>query len=195
MAFSVSPSVIVREVDASQAVPGVATAPAAIAGIFKWGPTNDPILITSENQLVDRFGTPTDDNYETFFTATDYLSYSNALYVARADDGSLTASGTTIAIVLGANNEVISDNSTYAAFDAKYPGALGNSIEVSWATASSFKDTVAKVGEIEPNGIANNSLSQTIEFNSANVSFETANTIAAPSVYVGDVLVIGNSSV
>ena len=193
MAFSVSPSVIVREVDASQAVPGVATAPAAIAGIFKWGPTNDPILITSENQLVDRFGTPTDDNYETFFTATDYLSYSNALYVARADDGSLTASGTTE--VLDANNNVIAEDSTFAAFDAKYPGALGNSIEVSWATAGSFTDTVAAVGDIEANGISNNSVSQTIEFNSSGLTFETANTVAAPSVYVGDVLVVGNSSV
>lgn len=193
MAFSVSPSVIVREVDASQAVPGVATAPAAIAGIFKWGPTNDPILITSENQLVDRFGTPTDDNYETFFTATDYLSYSNALYVARADDGSKTASGTTE--VLDANNNVIAEDSTYAAFDAKYAGALGNSIEVSWATASSFTDSVAAVGDIEPNGISNNALTQTIDFNASALSFETANTVAAPSVYVGDVLVIGNSSV
>jgi phage tail sheath protein FI len=193
MAFSVSPSVIVREVDASQAVPGVATAPAAIAGIFKWGPTNDPILITSENQLVDRFGTPTDDNYETFFTATDYLSYSNALYVARADDGSLTASGTTV--VLDANNNVIAEDSTYAAFDAKYPGALGNSIEVSWATAGSFTDTVAAVGDIENNGISNNSVTQTIDFNASALTFETANTVAAPSVYVGDVLVIGNSSV
>jgi len=193
MAFSVSPSVIVREVDASQAVPGVATAPAAIAGIFKWGPTNDPILITSENQLVDRFGTPTDDNYETFFTATDYLSYSNALYVARADDGSLTASGTTE--VLDANNNVIAEDSTYAAFGAKYPGALGNSIEVSWATSGSFTDTVAAVGDIEANGISNNSVSQTIEFNSSDLTFETANTVAAPSVYVGDVLVVGNSSV
>ena len=79
MAFSVSPSVIVREVDASQAVPGVTTPPAAIAGIFRWGPTNDPILITSENDLVDRFGKPTADNYETFFTAADFLAYSNAL--------------------------------------------------------------------------------------------------------------------
>jgi phage tail sheath protein FI len=193
MAFSVSPSVIVREVDASQAVPGVATAPAAIAGIFKWGPTNDPILITSENQLVDRFGTPTDDNYETFFTATDYLSYSNALYVARADDGSLTASGTTE--VLDANNNVIAEDSTYAAFDAKYAGALGNSIEVSWATAGSFTDTVAAVGDIENNGISNNSVTQTIDFNASALTFETANTVAAPSVYVGDVLVIGNSSV
>ena len=72
MAFSVSPSVIVREVDASQTVPGVATPPAAIAGIFKWGPVKDPILITSENQLVDRFGKPTADNYETFYTASDF---------------------------------------------------------------------------------------------------------------------------
>jgi len=193
MAFSVSPSVIVREVDASQAVPGVATAPAAIAGIFKWGPTNDPILITSENQLVDRFGTPTDDNYETFFTATDYLSYSNALYVARADDGSATASGTSE--VLDANNNVIAEDSVYAAFDAKYPGALGNSIEVSWATASSFTDTIAAVGDIDANAVSNSEVSQTVDFNASELSFETANTVSAPSVYVGDVLVLGNSSV
>ena len=38
MAFSVSPSVIVREVDASAAVPAIATPPAAIAGVFRWGP-------------------------------------------------------------------------------------------------------------------------------------------------------------
>ena len=87
MAFSVSPSVIVREVDASQAVPSVATPPAAMAGIFRWCPTNDPILITSENELVNRFGKPSDSNYETFFTAADYLAYSNALYVTRTDDG------------------------------------------------------------------------------------------------------------
>lgn len=193
MAFSVSPSVIVREVDASQAVPGVATAPAAIAGIFKWGPTNDPILITSENQLVDRFTKPDDDNYETFFTAADYLSYSNAIYVARADDGSLTASGTTV--VRDANNAIIAEDSTFAAFDAKYAGALGNSLEVSWATEKSYTDSVAAVNDIESNAISNNSVTQTIDFNSANLSFETANTVAAPSIYVGDVLVLGNSSV
>ena len=45
MAFSVSPSVIVREVDASQAVPAIATPPAAMAGVFRWGPTNEPILL------------------------------------------------------------------------------------------------------------------------------------------------------
>ena len=193
MAFSVSPSVIVREVDASQTVPGVATAPAALAGIFKWGPVNDPILITSENDLVDRFGKPTDDNYETFFSASDYLSYANALYVVRADDASLTASGTTI--VLDANSAVIAEDSTYAAFDAKYPGALGNSIEVSWSTSAAYSTAVAAVGSIPENGISNNQVDQTIEFNSAALSFEVANTVSLPAIDVGDVLVVGNSNI
>ena len=79
MAFSVSPSVIVREVDASAAVPAIATPPAAIAGVFRWGPVGETVLVSSENELVSRFGTPTNDNFETFFVAADYLSYSSAL--------------------------------------------------------------------------------------------------------------------
>jgi len=196
MAFSVSPSVIVREVDASQAVPGVATAPAAMAGIFKWGPTNDPILITSENNLADRFGKPTDDNYETFFTAADYLSYSNALYVARADDGSATASGTTLAY--HANNDINPTDSVFAAFDAKYQGALGNSIEVSWSTSAAYQSNIAAVNGIEANGIANNTVTQTIGFNSSTFTYELAQTDGVPvipALFAGDVLVIGNTSV
>jgi hypothetical protein len=193
MAFSVSPSVIVREVDASQSVSGFATPPAAIAGIFKWGPTNDPILITSENDLVDRFGKPTDTNYETFFTAADYLSYSNAVYVVRADDGSETASGTSL--VLNGNNEVIPGSSVYGAFDAKYPGALGNSIEVAWSTKDAFSKEIAAVGTIPPNAIANTSVTQTIAFNANTVSFEVANNVSIPTITAGDVMVVGNSSV
>lgn len=193
MAFSVSPSVIVREVDASQSVPGIATPPAAIAGIFKWGPVNDPILITSENDLVDRFGKPTDTNYETFFTAADYLSYANAIFVARADDGSATASGTNV--VLDGNNDIIVADSVYSAFSAKYPGALGNSIEVAWSTRASFSKEVAPVGAISPNAISDNAINQVIAFNSNTVSFEFSNTVSIPTITSGDVLVVGNSSV
>lgn len=117
MVFSVSPSVTIREVDATATIPAIATPPAAIAGVFRWGPVNERILVTSENELVSRFGKPTDDNYETFFTAADFLSYSNALYVTRVTSTSANTAG-----------------GTY--FNAKYPGALGNSIEVSYVTSS-----------------------------------------------------------
>jgi len=193
MAFSVSPSVIVREVDASSAVPSVATPPAAIAGIFRWGPTNEPILISSENQLVDRFGKPTDDNYETFFTASDFLSYSNALYVVRADDGSEIATATDI--VLDGNNDVIIAETTYGAFEAKYPGALGNSLEIAWVSAGGFSAGFVGVGDIDSSQISNPSVSQTITFNSNTVTFEVANTAQLIAVSAGDVLVIGNPSV
>jgi len=193
MAFSVSPSVIVREVDASQSVPAVATPPAAIAGVFRWGPTNDPILITSENDLVDRFGKPTDDNYETFFTAADYLSYSNALYVVRADDSSNTATATNI--VYDSNNNIVVADTTYGGFEAKYPGSLGNSLEVAWVDSSGYSTEWFDVGGVDANAVSNTQAEQTVDFGSTSVSFETANTVQLPALGIGDVLKIGNSSV
>ena len=128
MAFSVSPSVIVREVDASQAVPAVATSPAAIVGVFQWGPVDEPILVSSEDELVDRFGKPSADTYETFFTAADYLAYANALWVVRADNNSNTAIAAS------------------GAFSAKHPGALGDNIDVHWVTSTGYEYAVTFVG-------------------------------------------------
>ncbi len=124
MVFSVSPSVTIREIDATASIPAITTPPAAIAGVFRWGPVNERILVTSENELASRFGKPTDFNAETFFTAADFLAYSNSLYVTRVTSADAnTASG------------------TY--FNAKYPGVLGNSIEVSYVTSSeSFSETL-----------------------------------------------------
>ena len=193
MAFSVSPSVIVREVDASQAVPAIATPPAAMAGVFRWGPTNEPILISSENQLVDRFGAPNNSNFETFFVAADFLSYSNALYVVRADDGSETATGDDL--TLDGNNAVIEESSTYGAFKAKYQGALGNALEVAWVSSDGFGNEVLDKGEIPTNKISNNAIDQAISFNASSVAIEVANTQQLDALSKGDVLVIGNESV
>lgn len=193
MAFSVSPSVIVREVDASQAVPAVATPPAAMAGVFRWGPTNEPILIASENDLVNRFGKPTDNNYETFFTAADYLAYSNALWVVRADDGSAVADSTNV--VLDGNNDIDYTQSEFGAFEAKYPGDLGNALEVAWVTSTGFSDSWVGVGDISSNKYSNNQVSQTISFASDTVAFESANTVQLQALIPGDILVVGNDSV
>jgi len=195
MAFSVSPSVIVREVDASQAVPAISTPPAALAGVFRWGPTNEPLLLSSENQLVDRFGAPNDDNYETFFTAADYLSYSNALYVVRADDGSTEANSTILDITLDANNDVVSDDSYYGAFKAIYKGELGNSLQVAWVSSTGFESEFVAVAGIPTNKVSNTQIDQVISFNASNVQFETANTQNLQDLIAGDVLEIGNESI
>ena len=145
MVFSVSPSVIIREVDATTVVPAIANSPAAIAGVFRWGPTNERTFITSEQELVQRFGKPyantTFQNFETFFTAADYLSYANAIYVTRVESGANTASDGTI-----------SANTVTSAFAAKYPGKLGNALEISYIITD---DTA------EPENVYNLSLFQT----------------------------------
>ena len=118
MTFSVSPSVTVKEVDATAIVPAVADAPGAIAGVFRWGPVLERVLVSSEEELWQRFGKPTANNAETFFAAADFLAYSNALYVVRANNGANTANSTN--------------------FTAKYPGSIGNAVGVSFVDANSY---------------------------------------------------------
>jgi len=112
MAFQLSPGVNVSEIDLTTVIPAVSTSTGAFAGPFTWGPMNEPTLISSEDQLTQTFGAPTDDNYESFFSAANFLSYSNSLYVVRVGDG-VTATATT-------NTHI----------EAKYPGTLGNSIQI-----------------------------------------------------------------
>jgi hypothetical protein len=84
MAFQVSPGINVSEIDLTTTIPSLATTVGAFGGVFRWGPVGKFILVDSENTLVARYGKPTSDNFETFFTAANFLSYGNALYVSRA---------------------------------------------------------------------------------------------------------------
>lgn len=84
MATLLSPGVNVSEIDLTTIVPSVATSIGAIAGLFRWGPVGERVLVDSEDRLVARFGKPTNYNAETFFSAANFLSYTNALYVSRA---------------------------------------------------------------------------------------------------------------
>jgi len=84
MATLLSPGVNVTEIDLTTIVPSVATSTGAIAGLFRWGPVGQRVLIDSETNLVSMFGKPTNYNAETFFSAANFLAYTNALYVVRA---------------------------------------------------------------------------------------------------------------
>ena len=65
----------------------------AIAGAFLKGPVLEPVRISTEAQLIETFGEPTDDNAETWWTAASFLSYGGVIDVVRcATSGQLTAS-------------------------------------------------------------------------------------------------------
>jgi phage tail sheath protein FI len=145
MPFQLSPGVAVVEKDFTSIVPAVATSTGGFAGDFQWGPVLDPVTINSENNLVQRFGKPTDDNATSFFTAANFLAYTNNLLVVRADATALknaVADGT--AVKIKNTDEYLSTyaggsgEATHGEFAAKYPGTLGNGIAVSMADGTAY---------------------------------------------------------
>jgi hypothetical protein len=107
MAFQLSPGVNVSEIDLTTVVPSVATSDGAIAGVFRWGPIGQRILIDSENLLAARFGKPTNLNAETWFSAANFLSYANRLYVSRAAN---TTGATPSVVANTVANTTVSNN-------------------------------------------------------------------------------------
>jgi phage tail sheath protein FI len=91
MPFQLSPGVAVVEKDFTSIVPAVSSSIGAFAGAFPWGPVMEPTTVGSENELVRRFGKPNDSNFQSFFTAANFLSYTNNLLLVRADAGHLNA--------------------------------------------------------------------------------------------------------
>ncbi len=160
MPFQVSPGVNVTEIDLTTVVPAVSTTEGAIAGVFRWGPVGTRVLVDSEAVLAARFGKPTNYNAETFFTAANFLSYGNKLFVARAanttslDLSVLTrnaianlntvtdfANGETDAAAYVVKSDdhydtITSFDDTDVLYIAKYPGLLGNSLKISVCDSS-----------------------------------------------------------
>lgn len=143
MAFQVSPGVNVSEIDATTVVPAVSTSTGAVAGAFQWGPIDVARLVSSEDELVQVFGKPDSTTALTFFTAANFLSYSNALYVSRADAAAYATAVANVAnaaISLHIRNEDHYFTSYYdaaltsgdTAYAARYVGDLGNSLKIAW---------------------------------------------------------------
>ena len=145
MAFQLSPGVNVSEIDLTTIVPAVGTTEGAFAGNFAWGPVNEIVSVSNEIELVDRFGKPTSNNFESFFTAANFLSYARNLRVVRAGNTTSALNATAnggIAILNRDQYESeyldLSAANTYGMFAARYPGDLGNSLKVSlWASSNS----------------------------------------------------------
>jgi hypothetical protein len=105
MAFQVSPGINISEIDLSTTTPAVATTVGAIAGVMRWGPVGKFTLVDSENTLVNRYGKPTNNNYETFFSAANFLAYGNSLYVTRA--AKTTGYSNTLTTILNSSTSAV----------------------------------------------------------------------------------------
>ena len=148
MAFQVSPGINITELDLTTVVPNVATAIGAIAGAYQWGPVLERTSITTENNLVDVFGKPDDVTKCYFWSAANYLAYSNNLIVTRVV-GSSALNATIGDNAPSAAGELVHNADHYDAatiasdvlFIAKYPGDLGNSLLVKVIDTNAWSDS------------------------------------------------------
>ena len=131
MASQVSPGVIIRERDLSNAVVvGASSITAAFASSFKTGPVGTITQINSERELIDTFGSPAEENAADWLVAAEFLNYGGRLAVVRAESAvdNATASGTGVLIKSKADFE--SGVGSSEKFSARSAGAEGNNLKV-----------------------------------------------------------------
>jgi phage tail sheath protein FI len=93
MALPTSPSVVVRETDASIYTPNVESSVVAIVGFADKGPIDTPTLVTSQNDLINKFGKPNSNiPGQGLEGALEVLETTNQLYFTRAASDSGPAS-------------------------------------------------------------------------------------------------------
>lgn len=134
MALSqLSPGVVIREIDNSTVTTATNPAYAGTAGSFARGPVNELRIISTEEQLKNVFGRPTEQNFETWFAAAQYIQYGGTIKVARTDDNLLkNAVSNTTAVKIKNLDDYESNfatgNTWY--FAAKTPGSYANGLRV-----------------------------------------------------------------
>jgi len=204
MAFQISPGVNTSEIDLTTVVPGISSIDAGFSGAFRWGPINDVTLIDSESLLVERFQKPDANTYASFFTAANFLNYSNKLHLVRCANttGAKNAASTGGGAILVANSSVYyntldeggaSVSDSKGNFMAKWAGSLGNSLKVSIcgptrANLASGNTVVAGNSDV--------TLTGTVAVHVSDKSMTGTNTLFGTELKVGDVIkVSGNTFV
>jgi hypothetical protein len=130
MASQVSPGVVIRERDFSNAVVvGASAIRGAIASSFRTGPVGKIVNIGSERELIDTFGTPAEANAADWLVASEFLRYGGQLAVVRAATGVLNATASGAGVLIG-DKDAFDAGVTSEKFAARYAGADGNNLRV-----------------------------------------------------------------
>ena len=144
MGFQVSPGVEVKEVDLTNIVPAVSTTIGAVCGPFEKGPVSEITSISSEKQLVEVFGKPNANNYEYFFTAANFLQYSNSLRVVRTEsalkNASSGGSGILIRNTLHYQESFADGQGTHGTWSARTAGIHANGIKIDICDKNNFSE-------------------------------------------------------
>jgi len=195
MAISyLSPNVNVR--DLSGIVPVVSTTEGGMTGQFRWGPINYLTLVDSEITLSEIFFTPNNTNASDWFTASNFLAYGNALWIARVvnETHSNTALRARNATAANSSGFLVRNDDEYrnqyyggeldtqygtGPWIARYAGELGNSLKISVCPSSSAYESTL-TGTV------------TISANSATVTGSSTN--FANTVTVGDLFVVNSET-
>jgi len=91
-----SPGVEIKEVDSSSFIESVTASIAGYVGKYNWGPASKITSISNIGALASTFGKPTTNTAISFFSAYDFLSYSNDLKLVRVlGDAALNATSKT----------------------------------------------------------------------------------------------------
>ena len=130
MASQVSPGVVIRERDLSNAVVvGSSALRAAIASSFRKGPVGKIVNISSERELIDTFGAPSEANAGDWLVASEFLRYGGQLAVVRAATGVTNAVSSGSALLI-ADKDAFDAGVYTAGFAARDAGADGNNLRV-----------------------------------------------------------------
>jgi hypothetical protein len=163
-----SPGVLVREVDLTVGrADNVLDNIGAICGPFERGPVNEPVDITTEQELLQVFGKPQsiDAQYEYWMTASAFLSYGGVLKVVRtADDQFKNASAIRSGgVSIGSTGDLKilnfddyeqnwADDIADYIFAAKSPGSWANNLKI--AVIDDKADQILNVGAAVTSALA-----------------------------------------
>lgn len=134
-----SPGIDTREVSLTSTIVRSSTGRAAMVGKFEWGPVNQIMQITSEVDMVDRVGAPTNDTAEHFFSGVNFLQYGNDLRLIRVVDETRAR-----------NASALMDSIDYTIESPGMSYTAGDSVRVLYAETSGpvevAKGIITKVG-------------------------------------------------
>ena len=148
MAQYLSPGVSWSEIDLTGITPTVQTSDGGFVGEFDWGPVDTIYKVRDQGQLATVFGKPSanvskQNQIMSFWSAANFLAYSQTLNVVRAANSSVRNATTGVDNILIKNPEDYEINysdmsrvlaqgaaNTCGMFAARYPGDMGNGLKI-----------------------------------------------------------------